>query len=247
MEWLKDTTVLFMDLIKNLKAHRKEIEKKIGYLFKKEDLFFLIFIHRSFYNEKRHLVKEHNERLEFLGDKVLGLIVSNLLYETLPLAPEGTLSSLHSNLVNATCCSEYMLALNIDSYLLLGKGQSQSKDRGMMTILADAFEALIGAIYLDGGFKQADRFFRAHFKQVALQAIEAPSLNYKALLQDYCQKRYQNVPSYQTLEEKGPSHARIFVVQVEVNNSKMGKGKGATKKLAQQMAAKAALKKLKEI
>lgn len=236
-----------MDPIKNLKAHRKQIEKKIGYFFKSEALFLLIFVHRSFYNEKKHLIKDHNERLEFLGDKVLGLIVSNLLYEMLPSSPEGVLSSLHSNLVNATYCSKYMLDLNLDPHLLLGKGQSQNKGRGRMTILADAFEALIGAIYLDGGFNKANLFFQTHFKQVVLQTIEEPSLNYKALLQDYCQKKHQKVPEYQTIEEKGPSHARIFVVEVKINDHTMGKGKGSTKKLAQQVAAKTALKKLKEI
>lgn len=237
-----------MASLETLQKNKKEIEAKIGYSFNNPDLFTLIFIHRSYFNENKSLVNSHNERIEFLGDTVLGLIVADLLYELLPDSPEGELSFLLSNLVNATSCAEYMKTLGLHQFILLGKGEkNNTKARGRKTIVADAFEALIGAIYLDGGLKSASEFFKKNFQASLLAKIEKPSLNFKALLQDYSQKKYQAPPQYIVTEETGPPHDRIFTVEVIVNNQKMAEAKGPTKKIAQQSAAEKALIKLEEI
>lgn len=236
-----------MASLESLQKNKKEIEAKIGYEFKSFDLFNLVFIHRSFYNENKSIVSAHNERIEFLGDSVLGLVVAGLLYELLPESPEGELSFLLSNLVNATSCAEYMKKLDLHQYILLGKGEKNNTTRGRKTIIADAFEALIGAIYLDGGLQSTKKFFENHFKESIFEKIEKPSLNFKALLQDYSQKNYQIQPQYNLVEDKGPAHDKIFTVEVIVNNQTIATAEGPTKKIAQQKAAEQALIKLKEI
>ncbi|PIS01471.1 MAG: ribonuclease III [Chlamydiae bacterium CG10_big_fil_rev_8_21_14_0_10_35_9] len=236
-----------MASLETLKKNKKDIEDKIGYKFKNFDLFSLIFIHRSYFNENKSIVNAHNERIEFLGDSVLGLIVADLLYKLLPDSPEGELSFLLSNLVNATSCAEYMKKLGLDQYILLGKGEKNNTTRGRKTIIADAFEALIGAVYLDGGLQSARELFENNFKASIFEKIEKPSPNFKALLQDYSQKNYQLPPQYNLIEDKGPAHDKVFTVEVVVNNQKIATAEGPTKKIAQQKAAEKALIKLKEI
>lgn len=220
-----------------------KIEKKLNYTFKDRSLLALAFVHRSFINENKTF-HEYNERLEFLGDSVLGLMVSDYIYKRLPHTPEGELSYLRSRLVEATSCMKYMQTLDVSSYLVLGKGEQMNDGRGRESILADLFEAIIGAIYLDGGLQAAQRFFFDQFHLQIEAILTTPLHNWKALLQDYCQKNYQTAPMYKVLEEQGPDHSKMFRICVLIQNRELGEGSGASKKEAQQAAAADAFSRL---
>jgi len=229
-----DTLIIFNDYrssrVDKLLSALPKIEKEIGYT--------------SYINEHRDKIFEHNERLEFLGDSVLGLIISEHLYRNFPKIPEGTLSDLRSRLVESCACIGFLSKLKISHYLLLGKGERMNDGRGRESILADFFEALIGAIYLDGGIESAKNFFHSHFETETQVIIEQPIHNWKAELQDLTQKKYHEPPLYQVISEEGPSHCKIFNVEVWINNERVGVGAGPSKKAAQQAAAKDALEKL---
>lgn len=234
-----------MTTLIQLKINIPIIEEKIGYKFTDKALLELAFIHRSFANENRFIMKDHNERLEFLGDAILGLIISDFLYLTLPNHPEGELSYLRSRLVEASSCARYVQKLSLERFLLMGKGESMNEGKGRSTILSDLFEALIGAIYLDGGIKSSKDFFFDHFKEDVFQTIEKPHRNWKAELQDYCQKNYQRPPEYIVLKEEGPDHLKVFLICVKLGEKELGRGKGSSKKEAEQDAAQSAVKTLK--
>lgn len=220
-----------------------EIEAALGYTFQDKNLIIMAFIHRSYANENRQ-VEISNERLEFLGDSVLGVLIAEYLYRNLPDVPEGELSSLRSRLVDAVSCVKYVLKLDLHKHVLLSRGECLNGGRGRDSILADLFEAIIGAIYLDGGFGAAQNFLFSHFK-ADIDAFRAtPIQNYKALLQDYCQKNYQHTPVYKLLEEKGPDHIKLFKLSVLIENKEIGYGEGSSKKEAQQAAAADALSKI---
>jgi ribonuclease-3 len=223
-----------------------EVEEKIDYSFKDKKLLMLAFIHRSFYNENRELVPGHNERLEFLGDSVLGLMVSDYLYRHLPSEAEGELSHLRAHLVEASACVRYLQKLGLESYVLLGRGEKMNAGRGRETILADLFEALIGAIYVDSDLETVAKFFWGHFEKEIKTMLETPSRNWKAELQDYSQKKFQKPPHYVVQKEEGPDHNKIFHVIVMVDGESLGEGSGSTKKQAEQAAAHSALEKLDE-
>jgi len=232
-----------MDDIDQLLKHVKEIEKKIGYQFNDRNLVAVAFTHRSFVNENRS-VNEHNERLEFLGDSVLGLLISDYLYRYLPNTPEGELSYLRSRLVEATSCYTYVQKLHVEKFLLLGKGERLNDGRGRDSILADLFEAIIGAIFIDGGIEAAKTFLFKGFSKEIDHILKTPIRNWKALLQDFCQKKHQQTPLYSVLNEVGPDHNKRFTIGVFLNNEELGVGVGASKKEAQQAAAQDALSRL---
>lgn len=186
----------------------------------------------------------HNERLEFLGDSVLGVVISEYLYQRLPDQPEGHLSQLRSTIVNATSCAQYFLKLDLGDLILLGRGEKMSAKQGKASIYANAFEALIASLYLDGGLDVVKSFLIAHFKDFFEEVIEKPPINYKAQLQDYSQRQFQKPPVYQVIEEGGPEHAKIFLVEVFLGEREMGRGKGHSKKEAEQNAALDALSKM---
>ena len=140
-----------MDILTNWKKNLIEVEESLGYTFQDKDLLTLSFIHRSFANESRGQVTRHNERLEFLGDSVLGLVMAEYLYRHLPSQPEGQLSQIRSRLVDASSCAHYLQKLELSRYILLGRGEKVSEGTAKTSILADVFEALVGALYLDGG------------------------------------------------------------------------------------------------
>lgn len=225
-----------MSHIENLKKNIPLIEKKLGYSFKDSSLLFLAFVHRSFLNENRSIV-EHNERLEFLGDAVFGLLVSDYLFRTLPNVAEGRLSTLRASLVEASSCVEYVQLLGVAPYILLGRGERMNDGKGRDSILSDLFEAIIGAIYLDGGIEAARLFLFTHFSSYFEKSLNTPMINWKAFLQDYCQKKFQKGPDYQVLSEIGPDHNKIFEVAIVVNEEELGRGKGGSKKEAQAAAA----------
>jgi ribonuclease III len=229
-----------MNHIEHLIQNASKIEAQLGYSFKDRSLLILAFVHRSFINENKE-VTQHNERLEFLGDSVLGMLISDYLYRYLPTTPEGQLSYLRSRLVEASSCVSYIQALNIASYILLGKGERMNDGRGRESILADLFEAVIGAIYLDGGIEAARLFIFENFNQQIETILETPLRNWKALLQDYCQKKYQQTPLYHVLHESGPDHSKTFQMSVLIHQQELGRGMGASKKEAQQAAAADAL------
>lgn len=218
-----------------------QIEERLHYTFKDRSLLALAFVHRSFLNENRD-VKEHNERLEFLGDSVLGLIMSDYLFRVLPGTPEGDLSFLRSRLVEAPSCVTYVQKLQVEGFLLLGKGERMD-GRGRGSILADLFEAIVGAIYLDGGLEETKRFIFGHFAVEIEATLKMPISNWKAILQDYCQKHFQQTPFYAVLSESGPDHNKRYRVLVSIPDGELGQGEGNSKKAAQQAAAEDAMRK----
>lgn len=229
-----------MNQMEYLQQHLSAIEAKLGYAFHDRSLLTLAFIHRSYINENR-TVTTHNERLEFLGDAVLGMLISDYLYRHLPATAEGQLSYLRSRLVEASSCVNYVQTLHIASFVLLGKGERMNDGRGRESILADLFEAIMGAIYLDGGLDAARDFLFNNFTSQIHEILKTPLRNWKALLQDYCQKKYQQTPGYQVLQSSGPDHSKTFEIAVLINQQELGRGKGASKKEAQQAAAEDAI------
>lgn len=230
-----------MNPIEKFLSRADEIEKKLGYHFQDRNLLVIAFTHRSFINEYRELTESHNERLEFLGDSVLGLLIAERLYRERPNTPEGELSTLRSQLVQASACTHYLEKIDVGPYVLLGKGEQLSQGRGRESIYANLFEAIIGAIFLDGGLKPASQFLFENFSVEFGYLTGQSARNWKAELQDYTQKTYQKIPSYVVIEESGPDHAKHFVIEVQVDGKMIGKGKGPSKKEAQQDAAKDAL------
>jgi len=233
-----------MNPLEELKSQLESIEEKLGYAFENKDLLVLSLIHRSFVNEHRDLAAQHNERLEFLGDSVLGVVIADYLYHRLPGHPEGQLSQLRSRLVDASSCAQYLQKLGLPQYILLGRGEKMSEGRTKISILADVFEALLGAIYLDGGLGIIKSFLLCHFEAEIEQGIGSPPRNYKAELQDFSQKKYQKTPVYKVLQETGPDHAKVFHVMVLLEEKEAGIGMGVTKKEAEQRAAFDALSKI---
>jgi len=231
-----------MNPIESLLQHTHEIEERLGHSFSDKNLLVLAFIHRSFFNENRKVIDKHNERLEFLGDSVLGLIISSYLYQHLPSQSEGHLSHLRAHLVGAQSCACYMRELDLEKFLLLGKGEAINVGKGRERILADLFEAIVGAIYLDGGLTIAKQFIIEHFSKYIEQAMESPLRNWKAELQDYSQKKFQKPPEYLVLEEMGPPHIKTFLVAAIIDGREMGQGEGSSKKQAEQAAAEDALR-----
>lgn len=221
-----------------------QIEAKLGYQFSETTLLALAFVHCSYINEHRE-VANHNERLEFLGDSVLGLLVADFLYKRFPDLPEGELSTLRSRLVDSNTCMNFVIKLDVHRYLLLGRGEKLNDGRGRESILGDLFEAIMGAIYLDGGIEAARKFLFDHFTNEIHAIIDKPLSNWKAIFQDFCQKSYQQPPKYTVQSEIGPDHSKIFKIVVEVNGQEQGVGQGGSKKEAQQDAAHDALKRLK--
>ncbi|HAZ15753.1 MAG TPA: ribonuclease III [Parachlamydiales bacterium] len=223
-----------------------EIEKKLNYSFNNKELLLSAFVHRSYYNEHRGELQEHNERLEFLGDAVLGLLISHYLFNHFPHEQEGQLSHMRSFLVDADSCSKLLQSLDLDAFILLGRGERRNKGRGRETILADLFEALIGALFLDGGVDVVRRFFFSHFEKSLLAFLIQPIRNWKAELQDYAQKKYQITPSYIVLSEKGPDHHKFFLVGAFIEKKSVGEGEGHSKKEAEIEAAKKAMERLEK-
>lgn len=220
------------------------IETKIGHTFKDRNLLALAFVHRSYVNENRS-VSNHNERLEFLGDSVLGMLVAEYLYCNLPTTPEGELSYLRSRLVEAGSCVIFVQKLKLEKHLLLGKGERRNDGRGRESILADLFEAIIGAIFLDSGIDAARRFIFDNFSTEIEMILKTPLSNWKANLQDFCQKKYQQTPNYVVLQESGPDHSKKFKISVMIGKTQLGHGEGTSKKEAQQAAAADALSRVK--
>ena len=221
----------------------KQLQQKIGYTFKNEQLLKAAFIHSSYVNENRDKVKESNERLEFLGDSVLGFITAEELYLKNPDTPEGDLSRKRASLVCEKSLYETARQLKFGNYLLLGKGEDLGGGRERPSILADAVEAVIAALYLDGGIGPAKVFV---LKFSLSNPDKADTGDYKTQLQELVQREKEQVLQYHMSGQSGPDHDKRFDFQVLLNGSVVGEGSGRTKKEAEQMAARSAIKNLYE-
>jgi ribonuclease-3 len=200
------------------------------------------FVHRSYINENKNLGLEHNERLEFLGDAVLELVITDFLYEKYPTKNEGDLTAYRSALVNATTCSDIATKLGMNDYLLLSKGESKDTGRARQYILANTLEAFIGAIYLDQGYDVAKIFIEKEFTPLIDGIISAKSwIDSKSLFQEKAQEFDGITPSYKTIKETGPDHEKKFTVGVYVGKDLIATGEGDSKQDAEQAAARTAL------
>mgnify|MGYP001073127685 CR=1 FL=1 len=218
-----------------MKGHIENLEQRIGYSFKDKTLLRQALMHSSYTNE-HHLHKENcNERLEFLGDAVLELSSSEYLFKLYPDKPEGELTKLRASLVCEPALALSSRQIGLGEYLLMGKGEELTGGRERPSIVSDAVEALIGAIYLDGGFASAKEFILRYI----LNDIENKQLFYdsKTILQEMVQSQYEESLSYKLLREEGPDHNKSYEVQVLLGTSVLGKGRGRTKKAAEQEAA----------
>ena len=218
-----------------MKGHIENLEQRIGYSFKDKTLLRQALMHSSYTNE-HHLHKENcNERLEFLGDAVLELSSSEYLFKLYPDKPEGELTKLRASLVCEPALALSSRQIGLGEYLLMGKGEELTGGRERPSIVSDAVEALIGAIYLDGGFASAKEFILRYM----LNDIENKQLFYdsKTILQEMVQSQYEESLSYKLLREEGPDHNKSYEVQVLLGTSVLGKGRGRTKKAAEQEAA----------
>ncbi len=216
---------------------------KLGFEFKNVQLLITALTHRSYVNEHKKSVSEHNERLEFLGDAVLELAVTDYLYHNFA-DPEGTLTSWRAALVRTESIGEAGDGLGYEPLIRMSKGEKQGSDRARQQILANAFEAVIGAIYLERGYKDAEAFIHEHIISKLDRILSSGSWrDPKSHLQEVSQRIDSATPQYKVLEEIGPDHDKVFTLGVYVGSKLMGKGSGHSKQIAQQQAAKAALEK----
>ncbi len=225
----------------------KKIEKSLGYTFKKSSRLKEALTHKSYAHEKQKERLPFNERLEFLGDAVLELIVSEYLYSTYSDYTEADLSKIKAYVVQESSLAETARDLNIGSYLLLGKGEEMTGGREKPSLIADAFESVLAAIYFDGGLKNAKAFVLRHLiHKVDKLAANNFVFDFKTNLQEVAQAKFGLLPQYVIHNEEGPEHKKIFDVKVFINDTFIGSGRGRTKKAAAQEAAQAGLKKIKE-
>jgi ribonuclease-3 len=222
--------------------HFDAFEEKIGYHFKNSRLLEQAFTHRSYLNEHREPGREHNERLEFLGDAVLELVVTEFLFAKYPEKDEGELTAVRAALVNTVSISAAAVALDMNDHLLLSRGESRDVGRARGIILANAFEALIGAIYLDAGYEPAAKFIGAQLFHKA-DEIVARKLwqDAKSRFQEISQEKLGTTPSYQVIAQSGPDHDKRFVVGAFIADTRIAQGDGRSKQEAEQAAAESAL------
>jgi len=220
-----------------------DFEKKTEIIFKDKNLLKQAFIHRSFINENPSAGLSHNERLEFLGDAVLELIVTDFLYKKYPNYTEGELTALRSALVNAVIISDIASKIGMNDYLLLSKGEAKDTGKARQYILANTYEAYVGAIYLDQGYEIANKFITKsllpHTEKIVSQKLWRDA---KSLVQEKAQEFVGITPAYKVLHESGPDHNKHFTVGILFGHDLIAEGKGNSKQEAEQKAAENALK-----
>jgi ribonuclease-3 len=222
--------------------HADKLQEVIGYQFKDPDLFIEALTHPSLAHEKGAPHNHHNQRLEFLGDAVLQLMLTDQIFRLYPELPEGKLTQIRAHLANRHALYRRAQAIDLGRYLLLGKGEETSGGHTRLSNLADAYEALLGAIYLDGGVRASRKFIATQFAGEFKQIKEAtPRQNPKGLLQELLQARSTANPVYRVVEESGPDHNKFFVAVVEWEGRAVGRGNGCSKKQAEAEAAEDAL------
>ena len=221
-------------------------ERAIGVSFKSKSLLKQAFTHRSYINEHKNSGLEHNERLEFLGDAVLELIVTEYLYEKYPNQNEGDMTSYRSALVNSNTLSKVASGLNMNDYILLSHGEAKDVGRARHYILADAFEALVGSLFIDQGYGVVRDFVAKNVFNLADEIVNKGLwVDSKSLFQEHAQEKEGVTPAYYTLKEEGPDHDKSFTVGVYLGDKKVAEGVGKSKQDAEQEAAKGGLKEMK--
>jgi ribonuclease-3 len=228
-------------LMLSLQEALPAIEDRLGYHFQDKTILTQAFVHRSFLNECQFPDLIANERLEFLGDAVLNLYVSSFLFARFPERGEGLLSKQKAQAVCQTSCAVMMEQLDLISYLLVGKGEQTLLSKSRPSLGSDLFEAIVGAVYVDGGWHAAERFLSLHFDAHFSAMSETVPSNAKAELQEFLAKQGKGLPEYKLADMSGPPHERIFIVSVFVEGHEMGRASGTTKREAEQQAAAQAL------
>ncbi|UCD57323.1 MAG: ribonuclease III [Candidatus Hydrogenedentota bacterium] len=224
----------------------RKLEKPLHTRFRRLELLDQALSHSSFVNESSGQTLAHYEKLEFLGDAVLELVVSHELFHNYPTYYEGELTKLRAAVVSKATLAHVAKKIGIGSYIRLGKGEELGGGRKRNSLLADSMEAVIGAVYLDRGLKSAHEFVVRHFSE-AIEHLDHDQhkMDYKSILQEMTQSRFQTLPKYTVLSESGPPHERTYEVLLTINNEAYGNGRGRNKKEAQQNAARTALRKLR--
>lgn len=219
-----------------------ELERRLDYEFKDKALLARALTHKSFANELKNPT-EHNEKLEFLGDAVLDLVVGEFLFEKFPSDTEGGLSKKRASIVNEEVLSELALDMQLNKLMQLGKGETLTGGALKPRLIASSFEAIVGALYLDGGFEVTKVFIRREFESLTAKFCGSEDFekDYKTRLQEFVQKALKETPKYEVLAEEGPPHDREFLVCVKVKEDIWAQGRGRSKKNAEQSAAKNAL------
>jgi len=238
VDWLyKYTDLKVPPIAEERKKELNLFQKHANIRFKRLALLNLAFSHRSYSNEYEQEI-DNNERLEFLGDSILGLIVNEFLFYNLPDRTEGDLSRIKSFVVSENYLVEISRKIKIDNFILIGKGEEYSGGRSKKAILADALEALIGAYYIDSGFLKVKKFILTLFVPEIKKVLEDKhQKDYKTLLQEFVQKKFKTYPKYSLVQKKGPDHDKTFWITVHIKNKAFGPGKGKNKKEAEQSAA----------
>lgn len=228
---------------RNLTADLIALEDLIGVKFNDSRILLSAVTHRSYLNEHREATWEHNERLEFLGDAVLELVVTIYLFSKYPEKPEGELTAIRAALVNTNSLAAASEVLGINQYLLMSKGEAKDEGRARQYILANVFESCIGAIYLDQGYDAAGRFIASllfgNTEDIVKKRLWQDA---KSLFQELAQNKESITPTYETVSQEGPDHDRVFTVGLYLRKEKVAEGKGRSKQEAEQDAAKAGLK-----
>ncbi|HEY3197422.1 MAG TPA: ribonuclease III [Nitrospirales bacterium] len=224
----------------------EQVQGRLGYQFRRPALLVEALTHTSYRNESGQVGEAENERLEFLGDVVLNLVTSEYLLATFPNADEGELSKLRARLVSEETLAGVARRLRLGEALRLGKGEMLTQGSEKSSILADALEAVLAGIYLDGGLEAAAACIKMNFADelaACAQAARTP-MDFKTDLQEACQRKFETLPHYRTTGESGPDHDKLFEVEVLIGENRYGQGRGKSKKEAEQMAAKQALEQL---
>jgi len=217
-----------------------KLQERLGYFFNDLGLLEEALTHRSFVNEHPAPQRKDNERLEFLGDAVLNLALSDFLWRNHPHYSEGRLSKIRAGRVNERALADVARRLQLGSFLRMGKGEIQTGGREKASLLADTLEALLGAVYVDGGFEAARSLVERLFTGERLAEGLGPEQDYKTLLQEYCQRKMKITPSYRVVKEEGPDHQKTFFVELSLGGRTLSRGRGSTKKAAEQEAAEKA-------
>jgi ribonuclease III len=226
---------------------RSSLENKLGYEFKDIGLLREALQHSSYVNEQSDPALQDNERLEFLGDAVLDLVITHVLMNHFPQTREGELSRMRAAIVNESQLAAVAQKLNLGQYLLLGKGEALSHGEEKSSILADALEAVIAAVYLDGGLQNAFDVIERQFSRVISQVGERLAAeDFKSRLQELVQVRFKTIPDYTVIAESGPDHDKTFEVRLSIGTSMTTHGTGKSKKAAEQAAAQVAVEELQE-
>jgi len=224
----------------------QDLETKINYKFKNPELLQLAVTHRSFLNENRNIssVKEHNERIEFLGDAVLELVVTRYLYDTYPEYTEGELTSFRAAVVRTESLAESALKLGLGEFINMSRGEEATGGRNRPYILANTVESIIGAIYLDSNYESAARFIAQELIPKLPDIVSKRSdIDPKSKLQELAQEQHKFTPLYEVVSETGPDHDKIFTIRVMIADKEFGRGTGKSKQEGEQGAARMALEK----